>query len=111
MTGLLNPDRRKWVPPFYMILVVYLGHGIFHPVQQFYFLPTKVLRLVLSSQMERILERKAVHFYRSTRQTPLPYQFHDVLPSAICVVNHSVGAVYDRRTLCAYPYSSRVNTR
>ena len=51
-----------------MVLVVYLGHGIFHPVQRLYFSPkTQFLGEVLSSQIGENREKKVVHLYRSAR--------------------------------------------
>ena len=53
-----------------MSLVVYLGHGILHPVRGgFYFPQNQYLAEVLISQIEETSEKKQwlVHLYRSPR--------------------------------------------
>ena len=53
MTGLLN-QKIVGIGSFFfcMILVVYLGHGMFHPVTVLFFLPIRFGGEVLSSQIE-----------------------------------------------------------
>ena len=54
-----------------MILAVYLGHKIFHPVAVLFF-SKSVMGEVLSSQIEEYLRQKVVHLYRSTLPKPSP---------------------------------------
>ena len=72
MTVLLNPKSSGIRHFFCMILVVYLGHGIFHPVcstRSFIFLQVRFLGEVLSSSIEEPEEKKwLVHLYRSRRR-------------------------------------------
>ena len=41
MTGLLNQNRRKFIPFFQPFVVVYVGHGIVHQVALLHF-PTSI---------------------------------------------------------------------
>ena len=51
MTGLLNPKSSEITPFFFCVmLIVYLGHRIFHPGQQFIFSPRSVLGRGLTLQ-------------------------------------------------------------
>ena len=54
-----------------ILVVVYLGHQIFHPAAVFVFLKISFLGEVLSSQIEEASEKQVVHLCRSSR--PFPY--------------------------------------
>ena len=57
MTGLLNTKSSEIGYVFFMILVAYLGHEIFHPVAV-YFPPNQILaEEVLSSQIKETSEK------------------------------------------------------
>ena len=70
-TGLFNSKSWEKTPFFSMILVVYLGHGIFHlGSKRFYFRPA--ISFWVKNDMSwapkaRNLRNKMVHLYRSTR--------------------------------------------
>ena len=72
MAGLLNPKSTEIGDFVFMVLVVYLGHGVFHPVGVLFLLLQIVLGgrdHVLSSQFEEPPKKKVVHLYhRSARQ-------------------------------------------
>ena len=68
MLGLLNPKSSETGQIFCTILVVYLGHGMLHPVPVLIFFRVSFcLREVLSSQIEQYLRKKVVHLFHSTR--------------------------------------------
>ena len=57
MARLLNPQAKERSNLFFVILVVYLGHGRFRPVSSFIFLLVSFLGEVLISQIEETSEK------------------------------------------------------
>ena len=80
MTGLLGLSSSKiFSLSLCMILVVYIGHGIIHPVEVFYF-SKSVYGIGLNLPNCGTPEENVVHLYRGTRQvmfrvrySPLPH--------------------------------------
>ena len=70
--GLLNPNRRKWAILFFVILVVHLGHGIFHPGSGFIFLQIGfwVKTCLKLPKLKRSLRKTVVRLHGSTRRLP-----------------------------------------
>ena len=81
MTGLFNPKSSETGNFFCMILVAYLGHGIFHPVPVLFFSANQFWGEVLSSQIDEPQKKSGAplsyHASPSVKYVFIPLSYHE----------------------------------